>query len=229
MSLFSKHYINAVFDQKQLQSGYYYWYLFMREVPKYGPKHKLWKDFGDVSVPFDEWFSDDRVDKLFNDGYWQGVKQIKSVGEFKRAAAEDYLVISLNLSIPRSQLIQLIRLELANVDCEQNLPASQGRREHDIERGKAKYTFWQRVDTTSLKATYDCWIYFKENPHATLYDIGKALNLIPPSQKITADIRKQKAVVSQRKSVVNSNISRNLRRARKLIENVGIGIFPCFD
>ncbi len=210
MSLFWKHYPAFV---KGAESVYYWWYMWLREVEGYDPHHKLYAEFGDVmGMSFNEWFGE-HEEYLFDDGLPPMVSWIESDQDLSEAKQQDRLVLSIDRTCGRKELVALLDEILQN-----ELTGGSGRRTHEEECGNARYKPYQRPDCQSLMRTYELHIYMKEHPCASNVEVAQALGIIGKGRVFAADTMRAGEVVWREK-----------RRAERLIANVAEGRFPCFD
>jgi hypothetical protein len=225
MTAFSKQLL-ALDEEKSAQNtGYFWWYKFLGLVEGYNSEHPLWKDFGDLQKPFIEWFDDVGYD-LFNDGSLPPACEVSDVNDYQLMVDKQFLVIAVDPHASYREIMRHIGYVL-----EMPGAAKRGRRSHEDEIAPdkstfARYSFAQRPDVLSLSIIYNCWCCKKENRQATLYEVGEACNVLGKNRIKKTD---SPAVIADKKRIVNATVSRYLRKARKLIDNVEWGDFPCFD
>lgn len=127
-------------------------YLFMREVEDYGPKHPLWKDFGDVQKPFWDWWCDHGED-IFMTGVESGVEELTSDEDIQRARAEGAYLVRVDPDCTRDYLMFVFQDFLD----EKGIRKKPGRRKHKDEMKFARYPFYQRPDVESLRVALEVW------------------------------------------------------------------------
>ena len=225
MDLFTTHY---PLRNRYRQSAYYYWYRFMQLVPGYDAEHPLWADFGDVRMPFWDWWVE-HGEGLFIVGSERGVWQIDSDDEIAEARREGAYLLRVDRNCTREYLLSTFRGFLE----ENKISASPGRRRHGEEVKFARYPFHQRPDVATLRTILDVWqrrhprlagghLSPKRTRNApTLYSVGLALGL---GKAVNADDAKEDRMKAR--NVMDATVSRYERWGRSIIENVGLGIFP---
>jgi hypothetical protein len=226
MSVFFRQ-VLALSDEKAAENtGYFWWFKFMQLVEGYDSNHPLWKDFGELKRPFIDWFEDVGY-ALFDDGAWPAVTDLWDEKDYERAREKGFVIVAIDPSASYREIMRQIGYALEVTTG----TAKKGRRSHEDEiapdKGKhARYSFAQRPDVLSLSIIYRCWVYKQENAKASLYEVGEACNVLGKNKIKSGD---SPAVIADKKRIVNATVSRYLRKARKLIENVQWGDFPCFE
>lgn len=203
------------------ESAYYYWYLFMREVEDYGPKHPLWKDFGDVQKPFWDWWCDHGED-IFMTGAESGVEELASDEDIQRARAEGAYLVRVDPDCTRDYLMFVFQDFLD----EKGIRKKPGRRKHKDEMKFARYPFYQRPDVESLRVALDVWKLKQKKPKVSLYEIGRRLGLCPDHLLKDDNDPDNDPDKVDKLNVMNATVSRYHRWAKYLIANVGRGEFP---
>lgn len=203
-------------------SAYYYWYLYMREVGDYGPKHPLWEDFGDVQMPFWDWWCAHGED-IFATGEKSGVEELVSDDDIQQARSEGAYVVRVDPDCTRDYLMFYFQDFLD----EKGIRPTAGRRPHKDEVKFARYPFYQRPDVKSLRITLDVWKLRQQQPKPTLYEIGRKLRLNPSA--VINDKKDTDAIKADKKNVMNATVSRYLKWATNIKENVAKGISPKND
>lgn len=221
MDLFTKHYPE---EENIEASAYYYWYAFMQKIDDYGPKHPLWKDFGDISQPFWDWWID-RGEDLFMTGSKLGVMRLENDEEIATARAEGAVLLRVDTDCDRGYLLDVFK-ELLDECKVVNTP---GRKKHQREVLFAKYPFHQRPNVDTLKKTLAVWD--RRHPPAPhkrmkLYEIGLELKINPSCRPEPNDDADKKL---EKREILTATVSRYERWARHIIKNVGLGVFPKMD
>lgn len=187
-------------------SVFYYWWLFLRENDDYrltcenkgnGPKTELFKDFGDIFADdFPTWWKQ-RGRDLFREPAAEGVKVARTLHPDKNR---------IHFSVPITGDLERTLSEIRSLlqpivrDFRMQVGPSQ-----------AKYPVATKPVLSSLHKLYKLHVASKEHPDLVgwqLYD------LLP------------NASTNQSKEAKNSSVSRSLKQAKFMINQVGDGIFP---
>lgn len=214
MDLFMQHYPE---EGKFEKSAYYYWYLYMQLVEGYGRDHPLWKDFGDVQMPFWDWWCAHGED-IFATGEKPGVEELVSDDDIQQARSEGAYVVRVDPDCTRDYLMFYFQDFLD----EKGIRPTAGRRQHKDEVKFARYPFYQRPDVESLRMALEVWKLKQLKPKVSLYKIGSRLGLCP-DHVLNGDDDPDKA---DKLNMMNATVSRYHRWAKYLIANAGRGEFP---
>jgi hypothetical protein len=190
----------------------------MQLVEDYKSGHPLWKDFGDVRMPFWEWWIDHGED-IFMTGEKMGVWELESDEDIRQARKEAAYIVRIDPDCTRDYLVSLFRGFLD----EKGIGKGAGRKEHKDEVKFAKYPFYQRPDVGSLRLSLEVWERRHKQPRPTLYEIGCQLDLCPDQVIRKKDTKDERA---DKMNVMNATVSRYLRWAKNIKQNVALGIFP---
>ena len=216
MSQFVLHYPE---HGKFEESAYYYWYRYMQLVENYGRRHPLWEDFGDVKMPFWDWWCAHGED-IFLTGEKDGIMELNSDEEISKARAESAFIVRIDPDCPRDYLMYAFKLFLD----ENGILPRAGRKFHKDEVRLTKYPFFSRPDVNALKNSLNVFEARQREPRPTLYQIGCELGLRPDyvivENEDTSEIREQK------RNRMNATVSRYYRWANNIKKNVAKGIFP---
>lgn len=215
MDLFTKHYPRK---GKLEESAYYYWYLYMQRLDDYGYRHRLWEDFGDVKMPFWDWWSTHQ--ELFRTGEKFGVLELKTDAEIREARSEGAYIVRIDSQCTREYLMRYFREFLDAT----KIRKGSGRRKHLEEVKYAKYPFHKRPDVKSLRISLDVWDLRHQIPKPTLYEIGVELKLCP--DHVINEKKDVQAVQTDKMNVMNATVSRYLRWAETTMAYIGGGVFP---
>jgi hypothetical protein len=201
------------------ESAYYYWYLYMQLIEGYGRKHRLWKDFGDVQIPFRDWWLS-HEEKLFRTAERYGILELKTAKDIHEARLDRAFMVRVDPDCTREYLIHYFK-EFLN---EKNIRIGAGRRKHQDEVKHAKYPFYQRPDVKSLRISYEAWTLRHQVPKLTLYEIGIKLNLSP--NNVINEKKDTQAIKTAKRNCMNAMVSRYLRRAETIMHFIEAGLFP---
>ncbi len=222
MDLFDRHYPE---EGRFEESAYYYWYRYMNLVEGYGPRHPLWVDFGDVKMPFWEWWCAYGED-LFMTGEKPGFQVLASERDIQDARKDGAYIVRIDPDCTRNYLMFYFREFLR----EKNIREVAGRRLLKEEMKFARYPFYQRPDVKSLRISLDAWELRKKmtgpenKKHVhTLYQIGCLLKVNPSAVIKKNDVATDRLL---KKNVMNATVSRYLKWAENIKKNVAKGIFP---
>lgn len=219
MDLFDQHEPVA---GKFEQSAYYYWYRYMQLVEGYGPGHPLWEDFGDVQLPFWNWWCSYGED-LFMTGENPGFDELVTDEDIQQARADGAYIVRIDPGCTRDYLALAFRDFME----ERGIRKVVGRRKMEEEGKFARRRFAQRPDIRSLRFSLEAWLLRQQkDPKLTLYQIGCLLKVNP-----SAVIRKKDTAADRliKKNTMNATVSRYLRWAKNIKKNVAKGLFPKTD
>lgn len=217
MDLYLKHYPRK---GKEEASAYYYWYLYMQILEGYGPTHCLWEDFGDVQMPFWDWWHLHEKE-LFRTGEKFGVLELRTDSDIQKARSNRAYMVRIDPECTREYLIHYFREFLD----EKDIRKGPGRRVHQDEVKFAKYPFYQRPDVKSLRISYEVWkLRHQQKPRPTLYEIGIVFDLSP--QNVINEKVDAQGIKTSKRNGMNAMVSRYLRWAETILLFIGAGIFP---
>lgn len=222
MDIFALHYPK---ESKLEDSAYYWWYRFMGLLKDYGPAHPLWDDFGDVTLPFWDWWIAIGED-LFSTGALDGVCELFTDDEVAEARSEGAYIVRVDGSCSREFLERMFRDFLD----EKKISKTPGRKRFDDthEFLPARRNFDKTPDARSLKNSFkvlEKWLE-KEEKHKkmSLYDIGVAIGTINPQAIILkTDVGEKQ---DDKKNSMTATVSRYLRWGKSILAGVGEGRFP---
>jgi hypothetical protein len=207
-------------------SVYYFWYEFLKRSKDYreccqkcgsGEMAGLYSDFGDVfELDFKTWWQEnDRGVYLFAEEPLPSVRQIKDVDDLE--TSDRFLNVSLPLELPRRFLEGALKKLLDD--------------HHKGERGirtnkdsTAKYPVVGDFNRNTLAKCLMVYDLKLQNPDMTLWQLAVQAKLGSPEDRKEA-VKKTKTAAGTRMVLANI-VSRDLRHARQMIENVGRGVFP---
>ena len=216
------------------RSVYYWWYEYLKRNNDYrltcenGGKGKLaglYEEFGDVYASnFKDWWTEDgRGVKLFA----EPVVNHDLIELTQPLTADDlsnpdliYLQVPKNLPkrYLKQQFDKIIRKYHSG---KRGDTYARRKRQGDF---KERYKVQGQPNIPALRIALSVHDYRKEHPELTLYQIGKDLKLFQKEQLVLpTDFRKD---ASDKRNVVAATVSRYLRVARNMIDNVALGKFP---
>ena len=105
------------------------------------------------------------------------------------------------------------------------LAESQARKrgEKRIKTSKARYPLAQAFDVMALQVTLECYDLRKANPDMTLWQIAQKVGV---SDRLTAaELASNDATAKDKKLSMTAGVSRKLKNASAIIDNVGRGVF----
>ena len=209
---------------------YYLWWEYLRRHDGYrqccerggaGPYSKLYSDFGDVHAgEFKMWWRE-RCVRLFAEppspvGVW-ALSDEEALELIELGRADNVLLVAIPLDYQRRTITLGINKILKESE-------TRKRGEKRIKTSKARYPIAKAFDVMALKATLRCYDLKQANPKMPLWHIAQEVGV---SARLTADeIRENGATAKDKKLSMTSGVSRKLRQAEAIIENVAKGRFP---
>jgi hypothetical protein len=152
-----------------------------------------------------------------------GFDELATDEEIQEARKDGAYIVRIDPDCPRDYLMFYFREFLR----EKNIRKGAGRRRLKEEMKFARYPFHRRPDVRTLRIALEAWLLRQQtDPKHTLYQIGCLLKVNP-----SAVIRKKDTAADKlvKKNIMNATVSRYLRWARNIRQNVGNGIFPKSD
>jgi|GEM_PF-1934942 len=228
ISLFYKHQ-DPIYDGNYELSGYYWWYKFLglSWYNEIGPTHFLYEDFGDVNVPFEDWWW--AHTELFEPVRHSPMLQLETVDDFSASIKRGEIVISFRKGASQNQILGEMPMWLLELGIRKEAP---GRRKHRDEQLDAKYEFHQRPNVNALKIMYSCYVHKRDNPAATAYQIAEAVGILGGNKIQLKDTRLKKKdtkyEMADKKNRVGAIVSRYLQKADDVIKGVEAGAFPLY-
>jgi len=211
--------------EKYRNSVYYYWYEFLKRNEDYvnccrangaGSLSALYADFGDVfGVDFKTWWQkDDRGATLFAEKLLPkfGVVTVDQI-----QSKADILFIQVPLSLPKKYLASEFQKVLNKYH-----HGSRGKRTNAI--STALYPVVGHVDIESIDKCLRVYDLRVNNKNLPLWCIAELSGIVKKAACVSKSDTKSE--MSSKKLVSSNAASRLLRRAKRLIENVGQGEFP---
>jgi hypothetical protein len=215
------------------RSVYYWWWEYLRRNSAYrrvcekdgrvtnGTLRRLYADFGDVhNVSFYEWWSEgSRGAELFANPPHHATVEVLQPGSVV-SSDERLIAISLPLTLPK-------RFLKKKVDTILNALHPSKRGVQYAKQSQAKYLYRAQPNVASLRSTlavYDAITRAKvEAKKRPYWQIAVDLNLAASSHPRDND---SASVLTAKKVVLSATVGRMYKRALKMIDNVGKGVFP---
>lgn len=209
---------------KHKRSVYFYWWAFLRENEDYmaccdaggsGSMQQLYADFGDVRGDsfMDWWRAGGRL--LFCEPPEEPITTYLSPPTDQ--ISQDRVL----LSVPVTGDLERTMAEMRKILRE---AFEYERRRRIREEGavdafsRANYPVFKKPVLTALHERLIVHQAKKENPNASLYEIGKMTGVAQRTAGVEGD--------AEHRNVVGASVSRSLKEAKALIYNVGSGRFP---
>jgi hypothetical protein len=215
------------------RSVYYWWWEYLRRNELYrqvcekkghvtnGNLKRLYADFGNVhNVSFYEWWSEGRRGaELFANPRHHATVEVLQAGSVV-TCDERLIAISLPLTLPK-------RFLKKKVDAILNAQHPSKRGVQYAKQSQAKYVYWAQPNVASLRSTlavYDAITHSKlESKKRPYWQIAVDLNLAASSHPSDKD---SSSVLTAKKVVLSATVGRMYKRALKMIDNAGKGVFP---
>jgi len=216
------------------ESVYYLWWEFLRRHEGYrrtcadagaGRYAKLYADFGDVhGTDFKAWWTKgDRGARLFAEPPMLMSLQVLERSDLDGLSAnwdDSFLVVAIPLSLPKryigSRVSKLVRER-----------HTRGRGQRQNKESRALYPIRRQFNFHALKLALDVYDLSKARPSLTQWEIAQQLRFtttLAPNE--LGQGGQSDSTITDKKAVMSVAVSRKLRLARQIIENVGKGRFP---
>lgn len=206
-------------------SVFYWWFEFLKKSESYkqqcerGEGGSVYQDFGNIfNVEFLDWWNSDDREMIFLPGTSTGVFLVENVKELKEALSENWLVVKIDPKCSRKTISYWLDDMLFSKQ-----PEVRGHEDGGITE-QPKYKPFAHTDVKALKKTMAIYEQYLLEP--------KPLHKIHDKIQGRKDIRKFKTNDEIKKDaattrgIKTTTISRYLRQAKKIIENVEHGVFP---
>ena len=210
------------------RSVYYWWFEYLRRHAGYkktcmqsgkGKCAKLYADFGDIhSVEFKDWWTtDDRGAQLFAEPRAEHHVQVVSKISEEEAAYDEIIFVKVPLNFSK----KILKRDFARLLAKHHF----GERGHRYAReSSAKYEVVGQPNINALRTTLQVYDYRKLHPELKLWEIARDLKLFHFEQMPQPDDLPE--TISDKKNLLAATVSRYLRKAETMIDNVGRGRFP---
>jgi hypothetical protein len=211
------------------QNIYYLWWEYLRRHEGYrktcekggkGAYAKLYADFGNIhDCDFKTWWRANGV-RLFAEppspvGVW-ALSNEETLELIEQGRDDNTLIVAIPLDYKRRSIMQGINKILTESQ-------TRKRGEKRIKTSKALYPLAQAFDVMALKVTLECYDLRKANPDMTLWQIAQKAGV---SDRLTAaELASNDATAKDKKYSMTAGVSRKLRNAAAIIDNVGRGVF----
>ena len=211
------------------QNNYYMWWEYLRRHEGYrktsekggkGACAKLYADFGNIQdCDFKTWWRANGV-RLFAEppspvGVW-ALSNEETLELIEQGSDDNTLIVAIPLDYKRRSIMQGINKILTESQ-------TRKRGEKRIKTSKALYPLAQAFDVMALKVTLECYDLRKANPNMTLWQIAQKVGV---SDRLTAaELLSNDATAKDKKYSMTAGVSRKLRNAAAIIDNVGKGVF----
>lgn len=207
-------------------SVYYFWYEFLRRNEDYkeccrqggsGGMARLYADFGDVfAMDFKTWWqANDRGARLFAEAPLPSVRQIKKADDLE--ISDRLLNVSLPLALPR----RFLETELKKL-LDKHHKGERGVRTN--KDSTAKYPVDGDFNRNTLAKCLMVYDLRLAKPELKLWQLAVEAKLGSAEDRRLAQKRTSEAVDSR--NLLANTINRDIRRAKQMIENAGLGKFP---
>lgn len=225
----------------------------MKRNTEYGPDHKLWSDFGDVSGDdYKEWFrshapvDDGRRKALHGADKWRGVYLfaepekkypfIRIKGPLPEEAYTDKAVLLLQVPTdePKSELVERFKayIETFSTSPElENEDKTDRRGVRAARSSQARYPVIGQPNVAALALTLQVYDYRLAmtiaNPDMSLWEMWLALNPHLSREIDPKYLSPEKVLnIPLKKATWTATVSRYCKKAKAMIDNTGRGRFP---
>ena len=243
MPKFRRHFVfkHPLFRSKETETGvpwqrsvYYLWWEFLRRHEGYretclngggGRYASLYADFGDIhSMDFKEWWQgNDRGATLFAEPAVPISVEKMKPSDLARLPTnwdqQGLMIVAIPLSFPKRDIERRL-----NQIIKENHTRKRG--ERLLKSSKALYPVRGQFNFYSLKSILEVYDLKKNRPELTLWQIAQELRI---TTTLTAEEQKGRRgdpTSVAKRAVMAAVVSRKLRKAVKIIESAGKGMFP---
>ena len=230
-------------------SVYYWWWKYLKRNTEYGPDHKLWDDFGDVSgEDYKAWFcsaapiDDGRRKATHGADKWRGVYlfaepeekypfiRIKEPPPEEAYTDRSVLLLQVPTNAPKADLVERFKVY---IDTFSTCPELEDEDKTD-RRGvrasrssQARYPVVGQPIVLALEKTLAVYDFRLANPNMSLWEIWLALNpnmgrMIDPKYLTPEEV----LGIPLTKASWTAAVSRYCKKAKAMIDNTGHGRFP---
>ncbi len=211
------------------RSVYYWWFEYLKRHPGYartcaqggrGRYAALYQDFGDVhAADFRTWWADgNRGARLFAEPVITREVRLLSAEELISVEHDPNVAfVQMPLNLPKRYLKQAFAKLL--------LKHHKGRRGvRQARNSQARYPVHGQPNVPALQITLQVYDFRHAHPELTLWQIGEQLRLFQLEQLVAdGDTR---LTIANKRSIMAATVSRYLRKAQAMIDNVAEGRFP---
>jgi len=211
-------------------SIYYYWFEFLKRSKPSARSKKVREDFGDINdVEFMEWWGEKGLLLFFFDNLDNDFSQFPTVGVRDLETAQESIdqgrfMVSIDMTYPKKVIMDRLK---GIVD--RQATAKVGIRKFKADKG-GKYNIENKFDIKALKKTLAVYDLRIKDKKLSLWEIEEQINLIDKKSKNKGDIwhwGNSPTQLAAKRKVQTVTVSRYLRHAEKIIENVAKhGKFP---
>jgi hypothetical protein len=211
------------------RSVYYWWFEYLRRHEGYaltckrggkGKFSKLYAEFGDVhEADFKTWWTtDNRGVELFAEPKSVSELQLVQLDDLQGIAPDPIVAyVQVPLNLPK----RFLKQEFAKL----LLKHHQGQRGvRHARSSNARYPVHGQPNMPALRVTLQVYDLKKAEPELKLWQIGERLRLFQFAQ-IAAD-GDTPLTIANKRNIMAATVSRYLRKAQAMIDNVAVGIFP---
>jgi hypothetical protein len=208
---------------------YYYWFEFLKRSDPKERSKKVRDDFGDIdNADFMDWWRTTGFE-LF---YFFDLSEFPTMGVLNLETAQESLeagrfMVSIDMTFPKKVIMDRLKAIV-----EKRVISKVGRRKFRADKG-GKYTVQSYVDTNALMKTLAVYDLCKKNEPLTGNDklkrwqIEERIGLIDKKASALWKMGKTTKELADKRKVQTATVSRYLRHANEIIENVAKhGKFP---
>jgi hypothetical protein len=209
------------------QSMYYWWWEYLRRHDGYkrtcqqegrGRYAKLYKDFGDVhATDFKAWWKENAEDLFAEPVKEKLFSLVEGQIDPNDLTNPNLLFLQVPLNLPIRTLTQKF--------------AAMMKKHHQGKQGiryardsHAKYPVIGQPNMHALAQTLKVYDYRVANPDLKLWEVAMVLDQFKSFKPSTNPGKKREG--DDEKNLMTATVSRYLKKAKAMIENVGVGRFP---
>jgi hypothetical protein len=219
-------------EQHWRRSVYYWWWRYLRMNEDYrrcceragrGRMSRIYSDFGDVFAnDFRTWWLDgERGVKLFAEPPAPvRLRELRDQGDWEEDwTHESVMVVAVPLSDSKRQLqSRFAKLLKYRHKGKPGMPTKT--------RSRAQLSVSTKFQVPALRKMAEVYELWRKDEGITLARIGEKLRLMPAQMPVPSD---SIDTAAQKRMVMAVAVSRYLKKAKRLVENVGKNKFPCLD
>lgn len=222
LSTFRTHYPTASNYQTSI---FYFWFEFLKRSDRESQSKQVQDDFGDVSeIQFMDWWFDIGVD-LF--GCWElsdhAIVGVTSLEAAQTALDGGRFLVGIDMSLPKSEIMKRLQTFVDN-----RANNKVGRRSFKPDTD-SRYSVKSKFDIKSLEKILEVYDFSIKYPHLTNWQMEEELFLIDKTSKDKDSVWRMGNTpyeLAIKHKIQTATVSRYLRHARNIIENVAQGVFP---
>jgi len=210
----------------QTRSVYFWWWEYLRrndayaralETGRLGRFATVAQDFGDVrNSTFPEWWKARGVELFAEPEAVTSVTVLNGTDPLPDRSDPDLLIFVIPKNLPKTHIIQRFTALV------QKHHKGRAGVKYNV-RSRAKYPVQGQPNVHALETALAVFDMRRASPDMPLWEIASVLKLLPKQRLSATDTPSARR---DKKNVLAASASRYLKRARLMIDNAGLGVFP---